>query len=153
MDHAEARPREATPRPRSGAVTESARLCRHRSSREELPHVQGRGSGRDKLPDPRGQGWQQRQATACPSSGQWTRRATTGSRSGEAAERSNPTSKERRLRRHWRAKRSYFTFKVRRRSRGCSLPLIQGQEQQLRSAGAALKRYPTSKVRKTQVRG
>ena len=29
---------------------------------------------------------------------------------------------------------------------------IQGKEQQLRFAGAAVKRYPTSKVRETQVR-
>ena len=33
-----------------------------------------------------------------------------------------------------------------------NLPLIHGKEQQLRFASAALKRYPTSKVRETQVR-
>ena len=32
------------------------------------------------------------------------------------------------------------------------MPLIQGKEQRLRFAGAAVKRYPTSKVRETQVR-
>ena len=32
------------------------------------------------------------------------------------------------------------------------IPLVQGKEQRLRFAGAALKRYPTSKVRETQVR-
>ena len=50
-----------------------------------------------------------------------------------------------------RAKRSYSTFKVRR---GCGeeITLIQGKEQLLRFAGAALKRYPTSRVRETQVR-
>ena len=32
------------------------------------------------------------------------------------------------------------------------IPLIQGKEQRLRFAGAAMKRYPTSKVRETQVR-
>ena len=32
------------------------------------------------------------------------------------------------------------------------IPLIQGKEQQLRFAGAALKRYPTPKLRETQVR-
>ena len=47
--------------------------------------------------------------------------------------------------------RSYSTFKVRRGS-GKEIPLIQGKEQQLRFAGAAMKRYPTSKVRETQVR-
>ena len=60
-------------------------------------------------------------------------------------------SKEWRLRRRRRAKRSYSTFKVRRS--GCEeIPLIQGKEQQLRFAGAAMKRYPKSKIRETQVR-
>ena len=31
-------------------------------------------------------------------------------------------------------------------------PLVQGKEQWLRFAGAAVKRYPTPKVRETQVR-
>jgi len=34
----------------------------------------------------------------------------------------------------------------------CGTVLLQGKEQQLRFAGAAVKRYPTSKVRETQVR-
>ena len=43
------------------------------------------------------------------------------------------------------------TFKVRRG--GCEgISLLQGKEQQLRFARAAVKRYPTSKVRETQVR-
>ena len=37
-------------------------------------------------------------------------------------------------------------FQVRRGS-GEEIPLIQGKEQQLHFAGAAMKRYPTSKVR------
>ena len=50
-----------------------------------------------------------------------------------------------------RAERSYSTFKV--RSNSCEeIPLIQDKEQQLCFAGAALKRYPMSKVRETQVR-
>ena len=32
------------------------------------------------------------------------------------------------------------------------IPFIQGKEQRLRFAGAAVKRYPTTKVRETQVR-
>ena len=32
------------------------------------------------------------------------------------------------------------------------IPLVQGKEQQLCFAGAAVKRYPTTKVRETQVR-
>ena len=71
--------------------------------------------------------------------------------SGEAAERSNPMSKEWRLCGQRRAERSYSTFKVRRGS--CEeVPLGQGKEQQLRFAGAAVKRYPTPKVREIQVR-
>ena len=65
--------------------------------------------------------------------------------------RSNPTSKEQRLQRGRRAERSYSTFKVRRGS-GEEIPLIHGKEQQLCFAGAAMKTYPTSKVRETQVR-
>ena len=60
-------------------------------------------------------------------------------------------SKERRLRRHRRAERSYCMSKVRRGSRE-ERPLIQGKEQWLRFTGAAMKRYPTPKVRETQVR-
>ena len=60
-------------------------------------------------------------------------------------------SKEEWLHGHRRAKRSYSTFKVRRG--GCEeIPIVQGKEQQLNLAGAAVKRYPTSKVRETQVR-
>ena len=44
-----------------------------------------------------------------------------------------------------------FHVKVRRGS-GEEIPLVQGNEQWLCFAGAAVKRYPTSKVRETQVR-
>ena len=88
-------------------------------------------------PGLRGQGWRPTGATPCP-------------KSGAVAERNNPMSKERRLCGLRRAERSYSTFKVRR---GCSeeIPLVQGKKQRLRFAGAAMKRYPTSKVRETQV--
>ena len=67
------------------------------------------------------------------------------------AERSNPTSKERWLCRCRRAKRSYSKFKVKR---GVSeeIPLGQGKGQWMHFAGAAMKRYPMSKVRETQAR-
>ena len=39
-----------------------------------------------------------------------------------------------------------------RRGGGEEIPLVQGKEQRLHFAGAALKRYPMSKVRETQVR-
>ena len=63
------------------------------------------------------------------------------------AEKSNPMFKEGWLRGRRRAKRSYCTFKVRRGGRE-EIPLIQGKEQWLHFAGAAMKRYHTPKVRK-----
>ena len=45
-----------------------------------------------------------------------------------------------------RAERSYSMFKIRKGD------LVQGKEQQLHFAGADVKRYPTFKVRETQVR-
>ena len=50
------------------------------------------------------------------------------------------------------AERSYSMFKVRRGGREKIPPPHQGKEQWLRFAGAAVKRYPTSEVRETQVR-
>ena len=50
-----------------------------------------------------------------------------------------------------RAERSYSAFKV-RRGGSEEIPLVQGKEQWLRFAGAAVKRYPMPKVRETQVR-
>ena len=70
---------------------------------------------------------------------------------GVVDERRNPMPKERWLSRNRRAERSYSTFKVRRGGRE-EIPLVQGKGQQLHFAGAAVKRYPTSKVRETQVR-
>ena len=67
------------------------------------------------------------------------------------AERSNLTFKEQWVHGHRRAERSYSTFKV-RRGGGEEIALVQGKEQRLRFAGAAMKRYPTSKVTETQVR-
>ena len=67
MDRVEAWLRGATPSPRSGVVTESARLPRYRHGGEELPHVLNQG--------------------------RWPRGAMPRPRSGEAAERNNPTSK------------------------------------------------------------
>ena len=67
------------------------------------------------------------------------------------AGRSYPTSKERWLCGRRKAKRSYSMFKV-RRGGSEEIPLFQGKEQQLHFAGAVMKRYPTSKVKETQVR-
>ena len=54
------------------------------------------------------------------------------------AERSNPTSKEQWLHGRRRAERSYSTFNVRMGSHE-EIPLVQGKEQRLRFAGAAVK--------------
>ena len=50
-----------------------------------------------------------------------------------------------------RAERSYSTSKV-RRGVPEEISLAQGKEQQLHFAGAAVKIYPMSKVRETQVK-
>ena len=63
----------------------------------------------------------------------------------------NPTSKEWWLHGRRRAQRSYSMFKVKRGSSE-EIPLVQGKEQWLHFAGAAVKRYSTSKVTETQVR-
>ena len=49
------------------------------------------------------------------------------------------------------AKRSYSMFKI-RRGGGEEIPLVQGKEWWLHFAGTAMKRFPTSKVKETQVR-
>ena len=81
-DHAEAWPWGATSRPRSGSVTESARLLWRGSSREELPHA-------------RDQGWQQKEVTLHPRSSGCagtggSRGAIPCSRSGRAGMRRYP---------------------------------------------------------------
>ena len=102
----------------------------------ELAHIEVRGSVLKELPPTRGQGRQ-------------LRGATHRQRPGAATERSNSTSKERWLGRCRRAERSYSTFKV-RRGGGEETPFVQGKEQQLRFAGAAVKRNPMPKVRETK---
>ena len=58
---------------------------------------------------------------------------------------------ERWLRGCRRALGSYPRLKV-RKGGGKEIPLVQGKEQQLCFAGAAVKRYPTPMVRETQAR-
>ena len=47
-------PRGVTPRPRSGAAAESARLRRRRNGPEELPKSEVRDGGREELPHVQG---------------------------------------------------------------------------------------------------
>ena len=74
--------------------------------------------------------------------------ATPSPRSGAVARGTNPTPW---LLGHRRAQRSYPTLKV-RKGGGEEIPLEQGKEHCLRFAVVAVKRYPTPKVRETQVR-
>ena len=125
-----------------------------------MPKV--RGCGREQLLQPRGQGQSSGGATTRPRPGvaagrsYHTPEARRGSweelparpRPGVLAERSNPRSKEWWLCGCRKAKRSYSAFKVRRGS-GEEITLVQSREQRLHFARAAVKRYPTSKVRET----
>ena len=136
---AQEQPRGAIPRPRPGSAAGRSYLTLQvrGGSREEQPHVQGQGRPGGAIPRPR---------------------------SGATARRSYPTPEDRgrgwekqpHIQEQWlhgckRAKRSYSAIKV-RRGGGEEIPFIQGKEPRLRFAGAAVKRYPTSKVSETQVR-
>ena len=93
------------------------------------PTSEVRGGGWEELPHARGQGRWPRGATPRPRSSGCVgtggpRGASPCSRSGGAVVR-----------------------------RYTEIPLIQGKEQWLRFAGAAMKSYPTSRVKETQVRG
>ena len=103
-----------------------------------MPPPEAKGGGPEALSTTRGQEQCLGGANLCPMP-------------GVAAGRSNPTSKEPWLCRCRRAERSYSMFNVRRGGRE-EIPLVQGKEQWLRFAGVAMKRYPTCKVRETQVR-
>ena len=105
------RPRGVTPRPRSGAAAESARLQWCRNGGEELPKSEVRGGGREDQPHIQG-------AVAA--------RAQEGLEELSHVEGQEGQSEE--------------------------IPLVQDKEQWLHFAGAAVKRYPTPKVRQTQVR-
>ena len=74
------------------------------------------------------------------------RGATPRPRSGGVAQRRYPASEAR-----GGDERSYPTSEVRK---GCGeeIPVVQGKEQWLRFAGAAVKRFPMLEVRETQVR-
>ena len=62
-----------------------------------------------------------------------------------------PQVQERWLHGRRRVERSYSTFKV-RRGGSEEIPFVQGKEQRMYFAGAAVKKYHTSTVRETQVR-
>ena len=118
-------PWAATPRPWSGLAAESARLQQRRSGgREELPHLRGQG----------------RQTT----------RATTHLSAGSVGWEEQPHLQGAAAAWCRRTERSYSMFKVRRGGHE-KIPLLQGKEQWLCFAEAAMKRYLMSEVRESQV--
>ena len=121
------RPRGVIPRPGQG-------------KRPRVPGCDSAGTAEKSYPSPRSGAVAERSYPTPPRP-----------RPGAAAGRTNPTSKETWLHRHRRAERSYPTLKVRKGS-GEEIHLVQGKEQRLCFAGAAVKRHPTPKVRETQVR-
>ena len=108
------------------------------------------------------EGWQPRGATPCPRSGEVAERSYPCPRPGVVAQRSYPMPEARGSGPEelpdvqgavaaWVQEGLEELLKVRRG--GCEeTPLVQGKEQQLQFAGAPVKRYPTFKVRETQVR-
>ena len=95
------------------------------------PHPRS-GAETRRAPCPRGSS--QEELSYVQGKGQQLRGAIPCPRPGAVAGRSNPLSKE-----WWKGGSE-------------EIPLVQGKEQWLRFARAAVKRYPTSKVRETQVR-
>ena len=130
------RPRGVTPRPRSGAAADSARLQQHRNGWEDLPCMWG-------------QGGRSRGVIPCP--GQRRHREDySASRSELAAGRSYPTPPYP----HARGQGQRLGGPTRHpRSRGCTgTGGPRGAIPRWRSGRAAVRRYPTPKVRETQVR-
>ena len=96
--------------------------------------------------------------------GWWPRQATPRPRSGEEAKRSYPMSEVRGASREEQPHVQGAAAMLAQEGKEDLLhiqgqegqpwgdTLVQGKEQQLRLAGAAVKRYPKSKVRETQVR-
>ena len=118
------------------------------AAERSYPATEVRGSGREKLPPAR--------------QGRWPREP--GCNSAGAAKRSFPTSE---VRGGGREEKPHVQGVVAARAqegleellhvqgqRGGSeeIPLVQGKEQRLRFAGAAVKKYPMSMVRETQVK-
>ena len=133
-----------TPCPRSGSVagrsypTSKAREVAGR----RYPMPEARGSGWEELPDVQSQGQRPR---------------VPGRDGAETAERSYPVSEVKgggwEEPPHVRGQGRLGGTTPRPRKGGSEeIPFVQGKLQRLHFAGAAVKRYPTSKVRETQVR-
>ena len=122
---AQERPRGATPRPRSGGAAE-----------RRYPAYKVRGSDERRYPPAEARG------RSYPTPPRPRPRAAAG--------RTNPKSKE-----PWLSGTGGLEELSQvegQEGRGEKRPLVQGKEHWLRFAGAAVKTYPTPKVRETQVR-
>ena len=115
-----------------------------------MPGCDGTGMAKRSYPSPRS-GAAAGRSYPSTRSGAASERSYLVSEARVEAGRSNLTSKEPWLHGHRRASRSHLTLKVRKVG-GEEIPILQGKEQRLRYAGAAVKRYPTPKIRETQVR-
>ena len=134
------RPRGVTPRPRSGAAAQSARLRRRRNGSEELPHVRSRGwgGGQEEIPHalkPEARGGGQEELPHTP-----TPEARGGSREEQPHVRGQGGSREE------------IPSVLGQGRWGEELPRVRGRRQQPRvpdcdSAGTAERSYPTSEVR------
>ena len=158
------------------AATDRAEAHLQKHSREELPLAQGqgrrprvsgcdgtgvawrsyptsevRGGGPDELPHARGQGRRPRGATSRRRSEETPRGATTHPRSGRRRRGATPSPRSGGCAGPGGPRGA--TPRSRSGGGGCvEIPLLQGKEQRLHFAEAAVKRYPTSKVRETEVR-
>ena len=108
----------------------------HKRGREELPHVRGQRQ------------WPR--VPGCDGAGKAERSYPTPEARGGGREE-QPHIQGAVAAREQEGLEELVHIKV-RRGGGEEIPLLQGKEQQLHFAGGAVKRYPTSKVRETQVR-
>ena len=129
----------ATPHPRSGQRPRMPGCDGAGTAKRSHPASEVRGGGREEPPHNRGQGWHPRPRAAAG-------RSNPTPEARAATESSNPTPK---ARDGGLEGQPHVEGQEGRRE---EIPLIQGKEQQLCFAGAAVKRYPTPKVREIQIR-
>ena len=123
------------------------------AARRNHPTSEVRGNSREEPPCVRGQRRQLRGATHCPSPGVVARRShpTPEARDSSWEEQPKVQGAVAARAQEGLEELLYLTLKV-RKGCGVEIPFIQGKEQRLCFAGAAVKRYHMPKVRKMQVR-
>ena len=129
--------------------------------REELPHVRGqrqkpwdpcpRGGSQEELPHVQGQR-QRPKVPGCDSTGTAERSYSTPKAKGGSQEEHPHLQGAVAARAQEGLEELFHVHGQAGAGGGEEIPLVQGKEQWLCFAGAAMKRYPTSKVRESQVR-